>query len=284
MAVPFRWLSKHRKLKTPMPCCQWRGFLVGTLGVVAVSFAVLDYPVATMTEHLSPAVRYYGEMITDFGSAEWMLISSFVAIMLGLTAAGVAKKTDVRTRAKGVLFAQAASFIFICVASSGLLVNLIKKSIGRARPSMLYQDYGAFSFHPLEFSSKFASFPSGHSTTTAAFFAAAAFFFPRHRVLFFSLAVCIAMSRTIVGAHYPSDVVAGLAFGAWWTYLVALFFAHHRMVFRIDPTGWPVPRNSMTALKLDFGHRQKVREEAQKKAAKRAGSAAGLDLHVQKRD
>nr|WP_272212961.1 phosphatase PAP2 family protein [Marinicella sp. W31]MDC2878893.1 phosphatase PAP2 family protein [Marinicella sp. W31] len=71
-------------------------------------------------------------------------------------------------------------------------------------------------------------------------------------MLFFSLAVVIAMSRTIVGAHYPSDVIAGLAFGAWCTYFVAIYFSRYRMVFRIDDNGWPVPRNSIKALKPEF--------------------------------
>lgn len=274
MSVPFRWFSARRKLKgQAWPCTHWRGFLVGSLGIVAVSFAVFDYPVGKMAKELNPAVLDYGSFVTDFGNSGWILFTSFVAFVVGIAAAGGASEKTRRLRARGVFMAQAAAFLFISVASSGLAVNLIKKTIGRARPSMLYENYGPFSFQPLEFSAKFASFPSGHSTTTAVFFTAAAFFFPKHRVLFFSIAVCIAISRAIVGAHYPSDVAAGLAFGAWCAYFVAILFSRYRMVFRIDESGWPVPRNSMAALKLDFLHRS---------ARKRGRPQSELDLSPQK--
>lgn len=217
--------------------------------MVLVAFAILDYPVGVMSKQLDPLLHQYGNLLTDFGKSDWILIVSFLAIIVGLGAAGTG---DRRTRAKGVFLAQASSFVFAAIAFSGIAVALIKNTIGRARPNMLDHDLGPFSFSPMQFDADFASFPSGHSTTIAAIFTCAAFFMPRHRVLFFSLAVAVAMCRTIVGAHYPSDVIAGLAFGTWCTYLVAIFFSRYRLVFRIDDGGWPVPRNSIKALKPEF--------------------------------
>ncbi|WP_187326750.1 phosphatase PAP2 family protein [Martelella lutilitoris] len=250
MTVPYRWFGQRRKVKDrKWPCNHWRGFVVGTAGMVLVAFAILDYPVGVMSKQLDPLLHRYGNLLTDFGKSDWVLIVSFLAIIVGLGAAGTG---DRRTRAKGVFLAQASSFVFAAIAFSGIAVALIKNTIGRARPNMLAHDLGPFSFSPMQFDADFASFPSGHSTTIAAIFTCAAFFMPRHRVLFFSLAVAVAMCRTIVGAHYPSDVIAGLAFGAWCTYLVAIFFSRYRMVFRIDDGGWPVPRNSIRALKPEF--------------------------------
>ncbi|WP_319518977.1 phosphatase PAP2 family protein [uncultured Martelella sp.] len=251
MTVPYRWFSQRRKMQScKWPCNHWRGFLVGTLGLVLVSFAVLDYPVGLMSQDFNPTVVHYGKLLTHFGKSDWILFASFLAIIVGLGAAGTG---DRRTRAKGVFLAQASSFVFASVAFSGIAVAIIKNLIGRPRPHLLlHQDIGPFSFSPMHFDSDFASFPSGHSTTIAAIFTCAAFFMPRHRVLFFSLAVVIAMCRTIVSAHYPSDVIVGLAFGTWCTYFVAIFFSRYRMVFRIDETGKPVPRNSIKALKPAF--------------------------------
>ncbi len=250
MTVPYRWFSQRRKVKDQKwPCNHWRGFLVGTMGTVLVAFAILDYPVGVMSRELDPLLHQYGTLLTDFGKSDWILIVSFLAIIVGLGAAGTGER---RTRAKGVFLAQASSFVFAAIAFSGIAVALIKNIIGRPRPNMLFQELGPFSFDPFEFDADFASFPSGHSTTVGAIFTCAAFFIPRHRALFFSLAVVIAMCRTIVGAHYPSDVIAGLAFGSWCTYLVAIFFSRYRMVFRIEGNGWPVPRNSIKALKPEF--------------------------------
>ena len=273
MSAPFRWFSKRRKLKErTWPCTHWRGFVIGSFGIVLMSFAVFDYPVGVMSGELSMTVRDYGAFVTHFGNSGWILVTAFLVFMIGLAAAGPIHGRQIHLRARGVFLAQAAGFVFASIAFSGIAVNLLKRIIGRPRPSMLYQNIGPFDFHLFEFHSKFASFPSGHSATTAALFTAAAFFLPRYRVLFFSIAICLAMSRAIVGAHYPSDVFAGLAFGTWCTYLIAIFFSRYRMVFMIDQHGWPVPRNSISALKLDFLHCRRAAGKAQ----------SDLDLSAQK--
>ena len=66
------------------------------------------------------------------------------------------------------------------------------------------------------------SFPSGH---TASSFAASGVFvhgaFPRWiKVLFPVLAVLMGVSRLYVGVHYPSDVLAGMLLGLFWSQLV----------------------------------------------------------------
>lgn len=251
MTEPFHWFCKRRKVQNqPWPNTHWRGFLAGTVGIILMSFAVFDYPVGVMSGDLNEVIRHYGATVTEFGSSRWMLITAFLAFFVGLSAAGPANGRKLHLRAHGVFLAQGAAFLFASVALSGMAANILKKMIGRPRPSMIYQDIGPFEFHFLEFNSKFASFPSGHATTTAAFFTAVAFFCPRYRVLLISIAVCIAMSRAIVGAHYPSDVFAGLAFGAWFTYLIAIVFSRYRLVFMIDGHGWPVPRPAYRQLRL----------------------------------
>ena len=69
------------------------------------------------------------------------------------------------------------------------------------------------------------SFPSGHSSWSAAFFAAAALLVsmqrPRPaRALIagagVGLAVAVASSRALLGVHWLSDVLAGLALGWAW--------------------------------------------------------------------
>ena len=49
--------------------------------------------------------------------------------------------------------------------------------------------------------------------------------FPRARLVIFALAGWLAATRIVVGAHYPSDVIAGLAFGHMFAVLAALVAA-----------------------------------------------------------
>jgi len=57
------------------------------------------------------------------------------------------------------------------------------------------------------------SFPSGHSLHAVAFTIILGAYFPMLLWLMVPMALLIAMSRLILGLHYPSDVVGGAAIG-----------------------------------------------------------------------
>lgn len=58
------------------------------------------------------------------------------------------------------------------------------------------------------------SFPSGHTMHAVAFSIVAASWYPALLWLVAPFAVLVALSRPILGLHYPSDVLAGAALGA----------------------------------------------------------------------
>ncbi|HYH60157.1 MAG TPA: phosphatase PAP2 family protein [Thermoleophilaceae bacterium] len=113
-------------------------------------------------------------------------------------------------------------------------VQLVKVLIARPRPEESFADPQGFSF------------PSAHSATSVAVYATIAFILIRasrrghSRIAVASFAgalvLAVGLSRVLLGAHYPTDVLAGWGFGALLASLCWL--AASRM---------PLPRTSLSA-------------------------------------
>ncbi len=58
------------------------------------------------------------------------------------------------------------------------------------------------------------SFPSGHTLHATVFSIVAVYYFPVLIWLVLPFSVMVALSRPILGLHYPSDVLAGALIGA----------------------------------------------------------------------
>lgn len=58
------------------------------------------------------------------------------------------------------------------------------------------------------------SFPSGHTFHAVGFSLVLTYYFPFGAALLVPITLLIALSRVVLGLHYPSDVLAGAAFGA----------------------------------------------------------------------
>src|SRR3990170_3879062 len=104
------------------------------------------------------------------------------------------------------------------VAASGVLSQVIKHIIGRPRPKVL-EAFG-FTLGP-SIIPGFDSFPSGHATSSFAFAYTLSTFFPWMRYLLYGYALLVCISRIYVGAHFPSDVFAGILLGTWTGRIVA---------------------------------------------------------------
>jgi len=127
-------------------------------------------------------------------------------------------------------------FLFTTVAFSGLIVLLLKPLIGRARPAIA-QDFGVWLNDPLSGSYLYASFPSGHSATMGSFVVALLLLNFRLGLIVLPIGLWVVGTRMHVGAHFPSDVVAGVAIGALFTWAYARLFARKRLLFAFTQNG-----------------------------------------------
>lgn len=90
-----------------------------------------------------------------------------------------------------------------------LLYKWLKGKTLRPRPYEVHQDIW-LAGKPLD---KF-SFPSGHTLHAVAFSFVALSYYPELSLLLIPFATLVAISRVVLGLHYPSDVLAGAAIGA----------------------------------------------------------------------
>lgn len=102
-----------------------------------------------------------------------------------------------------------ASAVMVVVGLVNLqLYRLCKRSVSRERP---YRSLSSINLAgvPLD---RF-SFPSGHTQHAVGFSVTAVAFFPQMAIVLYPVAFLIALSRPLLGLHYPSDVTVGALLG-----------------------------------------------------------------------
>jgi undecaprenyl-diphosphatase len=132
---------------------------------------------------------------------------------------------------------RAAMYLVLAVVGASMWVQLIKLLLQRSRPVDLYAGASQFSF------------PSGHATMSIVVFGFIAILLAhgtslhmRRKIIgsALSLILLIGFSRIYLGAHWLSDVVAGLSFGAAWIALLSIAY------FRVAPE--PLPGSRLFAI------------------------------------
>jgi membrane-associated phospholipid phosphatase len=224
---------------------QWRSIfdlIVVVTAVVLCSFALLDRSVALQRGNIPEWLGPFSQFITRFGKADWILYPSGIALiaLVFIAARGWPKTTLFRIYRWNLWL----SFVFLGVGVPYLTSTIFKLAIGRPRPSQ-FAENGLTGFHPFAFDAVFASFPSGHATIIGAFAVVMTLLLPKFRAMFGIIAVFIGFSRVAVGAHHPSDVIAGLAIGTILAFLVAKWFAARGLLFLSANSAWPKVRPSL---------------------------------------
>ena len=100
---------------------------------------------------------------------------------------------------------------------------LVKRTLGRVRPGR--EMAGQFLGPTWKHANYRESFPSNHSASAVAMSAVLAVLYPPAAITFWTLAVLCATLRYLLDAHWPSDVLGGIALG-YGAALIALRAFH----------------------------------------------------------
>lgn len=177
---------------------------------------------------VDPHVAAFFSSVTILGLSGWIFVATLALACIALAAR--ARAASLRARVGYGLLASRCLYFFAVNAGAGIGAQVAKHILGRARPRLM-GEMGAFHFDWLSVSASLASFPSGHTVTAFACATALSFFWPRGRWFLFALACVIGVSRVLVGAHYPTDVLGGAMIGAACAWGLALTFGVRKIAF-----------------------------------------------------
>jgi len=208
------------------------------VGVIIVALMVaLDAREIALMPPRGTASLWPVRIVTDFGKAAfvlWILAAAFFAVAI------IAPLLHGTRRSRLLDFGTRLQFMFFAVLMPILAGELIKWTVGRGRP-FVGGEANAFNFAHFAGTEAYASFPSAHAITSVALAFAVSALWPRAWLAMSVYAVLIIMSRLVLLAHHPSDVVAGALIAVVGVMAVRYWFAARHLGFDIGGNGKIVP-------------------------------------------
>ncbi len=122
----------------------------------------------------------------------------------------------------GIWYTLMLGLFFLCgikgyvVAIGMALMAIFNVAIYKSLKSRLIRERPYISFKDLSCGTQPLdqySFPSGHTLHAVSFTVVCMYFFPLLAVLLTPLSILIAVSRVVLGLHYPTDVIMGALIG-----------------------------------------------------------------------
>jgi undecaprenyl-diphosphatase len=215
------------------------------VAIFALMFAVDAWGIGLMPPY-GTASLWPLRILTAFGKSSYVLM--LLAALL-LVIALVAPRLHGTTRGIWMSFGTRIQFLLFAVLVPVIAGELLKGLFGRGRP-FVGGEANPFNFSYFSWSEAYASFPSGHSITAFALAFAVSTLWPRLRGVMIAYALMIAMTRLVLLAHHPSDVVGGALTGVVGAMAVRYWFAARRLGFAIGADGAIRPLEGPSAVDL----------------------------------
>lgn len=244
--IKANWLlvaGRREKLAVKQRPVFWLRYLLGVVFIVLLIMVTLDPAIGMYRGKWLPDIHFIARHTTDVIKSYWFSIPAGLILFAGFMINW--QNLSNRMRVRLANWMALSAFLILSSQIAGLIVTFLKQVFGRPRPKY-FETFGAFENFPFSFDASFASFPSGHSTTAGVLFACIALIWPRYLVPCLIAGVYFGFTRIIVGAHYPSDVIAGLSFGAWYAYFSAVFFGRRGFIFTFNAAGMPIRKRSFS--------------------------------------
>jgi membrane-associated phospholipid phosphatase len=200
--------------------------------IIALMYAVDAWEISLMPPR-GTASLWPVRIFTDLGKTAlvlWILAAMLFAVAI------VSPRLQGTRRSLLLKFGTHLEFLFFSVLVPVLAGEVIKWIVGRGRP-FVGGEANAFNFVHFAGTEAYASFPSAHAITSFALAFAVSVVWPRARIPMILYAVLIAVSRLVLLAHHPSDVVAGALVGVVGAMAVQYWFAARRLGFAIAQDG-----------------------------------------------
>lgn len=203
-------------------------------GAVIVALMVLvDVPEIRLMPPRGTASLWPVRIITDFGKSNYVLMALGLGTCLVFVSSVFVQST---ARTRMLALSGRFAFLFLAVLIPNAIGEILKGVIGRGRP-FVGGTPDAFHYSHFAWTEAYASFPSGHAVTAFALAFALASLAPKWRVTIWAYAVLIAITRLVLLAHHPSDVLAGALVGVLGAMAMRYWFAARHLIFTIEPDG-----------------------------------------------
>ena len=187
----------------------WKWLLIVLLAMIAIAAAFhFDAPARHWVEaHSNRTVKKVMRTVSRFG--DWPEHVGAALLLVAIAAWRGNKR-----------WVHVGLTMIVACALAGLTARGVKIATGRARPSVKLE----LGWNGPRLSSKYNSFPSGHTAATTAFFGVLFFANRRLALCLLPIPLLIAASRMFVAAHFFSDVVCAAVLGIFCAWLCARAF------------------------------------------------------------
>ena len=163
-------------------------------------FLFFDYSISKFFYNINSQTKSLFETLTHFGDSLYFFVPT---ILIWATIKIIQNKNKIVLTISDI-----SIFIFFNILFSGIAVQIFKHILGRPRPPLFHSN-NLSTIDIFNFDSRWHSFPSGHTATIFAFIFCLIFLFPKIKNILITIAIIIASTRVIVGAHYVSDIFGG---------------------------------------------------------------------------